>query len=105
MHFSSLLLVPTLVSALAIKARESTYTRAAYMLVDDPAGSNILTYGIDTDTGLLGVPTLIPTGGFGLQGINISSGTNSPNDPLFTQDAVTIADNVSSLSSCKKWVN
>ena len=104
MHFSSFasLLAPAaLVSAMAITERGTNSPRAAYLLDDNPAGSNILTYPIDIDTGFLGEPILIPTSGFGLQGINVSSGTTSPNDPLFTQDAVVVADNVRSLSFSK----
>jgi hypothetical protein len=98
MHALSLLLVPVLVSAAAISARD--HSRAAYFLDNNPAGASIISLKIAED-GTLSSPVRTSTGGKGL--FALTAGTNGAPaaaggaDTLFTQDSVVVSGDVSYL--------
>ncbi|KUJ20110.1 uncharacterized protein LY89DRAFT_682894 [Mollisia scopiformis] len=95
MHFLSYLLVPQIVSALAITQRDTT-NRAAYFLNDDPTGSSIVSLKISVQDGTVSDPILTSTGGKGLQALTASATAGvapapGGGDPLFVQDAVVVS--------------
>jgi len=71
MHALTLLLAPVLVSAAAINSR--AFSRAAYFLDNNPAGSSIISLQI-ADDGTLSYPLRTSTGGMGL--LALTAGTN-----------------------------
>ncbi len=105
MHILTYLLIPHLVSAVAIGARDDR-NRAAYFLDNNPAGSSIISLKISPEDGSLSNPIRTPTGGKGLFGLTASSTGGSPAaglaDTLFTQDSVVVSQNVS--SHLLQWV-
>jgi hypothetical protein len=108
MHFLTYLLVPQLVSALAISQRDdcdqSTQLRALYMLDSNPAGSTVIAFKINEEDGSLSDQVVTPTGQLGEMGllIDLVDPNGAPAvagaDPLYSQDALIVYDDVS-LSS------
>ena len=99
MQFLTYLLVPQLVSALAVSQR-SNPNRAAYFLDNNPNGSSIVSLKINSQDGTLSDPVRTSTGGKGLQGLNApatagAAPTPGGADSLFTQDSVVVSQDVS----------
>lgn len=112
MQILACLLIPQLVSAVAIGARDDR-SRAAYFLDNNPAGSSIISLKISPDDGTLSNPIRTPTGGKGLFGLTASSTGGTPAaggaDTLFTQDSVIVSQNVSvyfllGQFQCLTWI-
>jgi hypothetical protein len=100
MYILASLLLPHLVSALAIGSRDSGCLRAAYFLNNDPAGSSIVSLKIAED-GTVSDPISTSTGGKGLLGLtagaNGAAATAGGADTLFSQDAVVVQQDVSTF--------
>jgi hypothetical protein len=71
MHALAFLLAPVIVSAAAINSR--AFSRAAYVLDNNPAGSSIISLQI-ADDGTISSPLRTSTGGKGL--LALTAGTN-----------------------------
>lgn len=91
MYILASLLIPSLASALAIGSRQDSCLRAAYILDNNPAGSNILSLQIGQD-GTLSHPVLTSTGGFGAWGEGGTPPTPDGADTLISQDSVLVVD-------------
>jgi len=79
-------------SARAVITERDSRLRAAYTLDNDAAGASIIAMKISLADGTLHSPVKTLTGGQGLPG-NIANGPSVP-DPLFSQNAVVVSENV-----------
>jgi hypothetical protein len=77
MHALTYLLIPQLVSAVAINGRGNP-NRAAYFLNNDPAGASIVSLKINPNDGTLSSPVVTWTGGKGLYGLTASATGGAP---------------------------
>lgn len=77
--------------------RQSETPKALYFLENHPDGGSIVSLELMGD-GKLGEPKKTSTGGFGLQSKIYGTGLDFPADPLLSQGAVTVRDNVSQTS-------
>lgn len=107
MHLFNYLLVPTVVSALAVNKRtdcDAPSPRALYMLDTNPNGSTVVGFSINVDDGSLSDQVVTPTGQLGLMGllIDLADPVNgapaiADNDPLYSQNAIIVHNDVSYL--------
>jgi len=77
MHLLAHLLIPQLVSAAALGARDYG-NRAVYFLDNNPAGSSIVSLKISPQDGTLSNPIRTSTGGIGLFGLTASKTGAAP---------------------------
>jgi hypothetical protein len=77
MHALTYLLIPQLVSAVAISGRGNP-NRAAYFLNNNPSGASIVSLKIDAQDGTLSSPVVTWTGGKGLYGLTASATGGAP---------------------------
>ncbi|PPJ56046.1 hypothetical protein CBER1_03405 [Cercospora berteroae] len=73
--------------------RQSETPKALYFLENHPDGGSIVSLELMGD-GKLGEPKKTSTGGFGLQSKIYGTGLDFPADPLLSQGAVTVRDNL-----------
>jgi len=103
MHtLSFLILAGLLSSSLSApqKRWEDGCNRAIYTLSNNPDGNNVLALALDARDGTVSSPTLTPTGGKGLLGLNVGPPFGAPGSPagpdgLFGQGAVHASHGVS----------
>jgi hypothetical protein len=108
MLFLAYLIVPSLAAACAISPPKPTASpRALYFLDSRPAGAGVAALSINLDNGTLSGLTVNPTGQLGALGLQLNASNPtapaapSNADPLFSQDAIIVARDVSLLCLSK----